>query len=77
MFEKEKVDRMVHEGDMQTSSSEFASAVVLVPKPDGSLRFCIDYRKVNELSFRDPFSIPRTDECLDSLGDASLFTTLD
>ena len=51
--------------------------MVLVPKPDGSLRFCVDYRKLNEITVKDTYPLPRMDECLDSLGEARYFTTLD
>ena len=49
----------------------------MVPKPDGSVRFCIDYRKLNLMTVKDPYPIPRMDECIDSLGDARVFSTLD
>jgi len=39
-----------------------------------SIRFCVDYRKLNALTVRDVFPIPRTDDCLDSLGGARYFT---
>ena len=51
--------------------------MVLVPKPDGSLRFCIDYRRLNAITIRDSYPLPRMDECVDSLGEANIFTTLD
>ena len=57
--------------------SEFSSPMLLVPKPDGSWRACIDYRKLNDLTFKDSYPIHRMDECLDSLGHAKWFTTLD
>ena len=41
---------------------------VLVPKPDGSTRFCTDYRKVNAVSKTDAFPIPRVDDCVDKVG---------
>lgn len=50
---------------------------MLVPKPDGTQRFCIDYRKLNKLKLRDTYPLTRIDECLDSLGYAKFFTTLD
>jgi hypothetical protein len=75
--EAQEVHRMLQAGVIEPSSSEWASPVVLVPKPDGSLRFCVDYRKLNAITVRDTYPLPRMDECIDSLGDASVFTTLD
>jgi Reverse transcriptase (RNA-dependent DNA polymerase) len=41
------------------------------------MRFCVDYRKLNNLTERDVYPLPRLDECIDSLGDAVVFSTLD
>ena len=49
----------------------------MVPKPDGSLRFFIDYRRLNSMTVRDAYPIARMDECIDSLGDTVIFSTLD
>ena len=46
-------------------------------KADGSTRFCVDYRKLNAVTVRDSYPLPRMDECIDSLGDAKIFTTID
>ena len=51
--------------------------MVLVQKKDGSWHFCIDFRKVNVVTHRDAYPLPRTDETLDSLAHAVMFTTLD
>jgi len=62
---------------IEPMSAEWAFAVVLVPKPDGTMRFCVDYRQLNEVTVRDVYPLPRMDDCLDFLGDAKVFSTLD
>jgi Reverse transcriptase (RNA-dependent DNA polymerase)/RNase H-like domain found in reverse transcriptase len=49
----------------------------MVPKSDGSLRFCVDYRRLNAITVPNTYPLPRMDECIASLGDAAIFTTLD
>jgi hypothetical protein len=71
------VRRMLDAGVIEPASSEWVSSVVLEPTPDGSLRFCVDYRRLNALTIRDSYPLQRSDECIDSLGDACVFTTLD
>ena len=75
--ERKEVERMLSMKVIEPSTSEWAAPVVLVPKPDGSMRFCIDYRKLNSITERDMYPLPRMDHCLDSLGDACVFSTLD
>ena len=75
--EKAAVERMRSMGVIEPSTGEWASPVVMMPKPDGSVRFCIDYRKLNLMTVKDAYPIPRMDECIDSLGDARVFSTLD
>jgi hypothetical protein len=62
---------------IEPATCEWASPIVLVPKPDGSLRFCVYYRRLNAITVPDTYPIPRVDECIDSLGEAVDFTTLD
>ena len=50
---------------------------MFAPKKDGKLRFCIDYHRLNTLTVKDSYPLPRMDECIDSLGEAKVFSTLD
>jgi len=75
--EKAEFERMRSMGVIEPSTGEWASPVVMVRKPDGSVRFCIDYRKLNLMTVKDAYPFPRMDECIDSLGDARVFSTLD
>ena len=68
---------MLRAGVTEPAQSEWASPVVLVPKPDGTLRFCVDYRRLNAITVRDTYPLPRRDKCIDSLGESNIFTTLD
>jgi len=76
-FIKAQVDRLLKLEVIELSQSELASPVVLIPKPDGSPRFCIDHRQLHERTVRESYPLPRMDDCLDSLGDAQFFSTLD
>jgi len=75
--EKAEIERMCSMGVIEPSTGEWASPVVMVPKPDGSVHVCMDYRKLNLMKVKDAYPIPRMDECIDSLGDARVFCTLD
>ena len=68
---------MIDAGVIEPATSEWASPVVLVPKKDGSLRVCIDYRRLNSKTVPDAYPLPRMEDCLDSHGDAAVSTTLD
>lgn len=71
------IDDMLAKGIIQESCSPWASPIVLVTKKDGTTRFCVDYRKVNTLTQKDAYPLPRIDETLDALSGSQLFSTLD
>jgi len=75
--EKAEVERMRSMGVVEPSTGEWASPVVMVPKPDGSVRFCIACRKLNLMTVKDAYPTSGMEECIDSLGDARVFSTLD
>lgn len=64
-------------GTVNPSMSEWASPVVLVKKKDGTLRLCVDYCKLNAVSFSDAYAMPRIDELIDRLGHTKYIKTLD
>ena len=74
---KTHLQEMLDLGDIRPSNSSWASAIVLVRKKDGRLRFCIDLRKLNNRMIKDAYSLPRIESILDSLGGAQIFSTLD
>ena len=78
---REECDRQIKfmlENDViRPSSSPWMSPVVLVKKKDSSIRFCVDFRKLNEVTRKDTYPLPRIDEMLDKLHNATIFTTLD
>ena len=68
---------MQETGVIQPSNSPWASPIVMVRKKDGTHRFCVDYRSLNEVTKADTYPLPRVDDLLDQLGGAKFFTTLD
>jgi hypothetical protein len=74
---EEEIQRLLKDGIIKKSYSPWTSPVVLVKKKDGKLRFCVDYRKLNNVTKKDAHPIPQIDDMLGTLGEAQWFTTLD
>ena len=74
---KKEVDLMLSSGVIERSQSEWCHPVVLVPKKDGSVRFCIDFRYLNSVSKFDSYPTPRIDDLIERLGKSQFLTTID
>ena len=64
-------------GWIRPSTSAFGAPVVFAAKPDGTLRFCLDYRALNAITIKHRYPLPKIDELLDQLHGAQFFTSLD
>jgi hypothetical protein len=74
---EELIKSMEEAGVIKPSDSPWASPVVIVRKKDGTVRFCVDFRRLNEHTIKDAYPLPRVDECLDTLAGNRYFTSLD
>ena len=72
-----QVRNLLATGRIQPSTSPFGAPVLFVPKPDGTMRMCIDYRELNKLSLRNKYPLPRIDDLLDNLQGSQYFSSLD
>ena len=61
------IDKMLVKEIIRNSVSPWSSPIVLVTKPDGSARFCIDYGKVISVTKKDAYPLPRIDDTLNAL----------
>lgn len=74
----QKVIAHLKESDyIQDSFSPYASPVLFVPKKDGTLRFCIDYRTLNKQTIPDKYPLPRADDLIDQLQGSTIFSKID
>lgn len=73
----DEVQRLLHDNIISPSNSPWASPVVIVKKSDGSPRFCVDYRRLNSITRKDVYPIPRIDDLLDRLHGSCIFSKLD
>ncbi len=73
----EEIEMMKQLHVIEPSNSEWSSPLVIVPKKDGSLRVCVDFRKLNAQSRFDAYPMPRIDDLLERIGQARYITTLD
>src|SRR5256886_11943601 len=77
LFIKEEIQRLLEAGLIIPSNSQWTSPVVVVEKKNGKKRLCVDYRKLNKVTKKDCYPLPRIDDMLETLSGAQWFTSLD
>ena len=75
--ERQLVEDMLAFGIIQESNSTWSSPTILVKKKDGTTRFCIDYRRLNQVTKVDAYPLPHIEDTLNTLGSARFFGSLD
>jgi hypothetical protein len=74
---KTQIDDNLKEGFIRLSTSPWGSSNIFVPKEDGGLRMCVDYRALNKATIRNNYPLPRIDEFWDQIGGSQSFSSLD
>jgi hypothetical protein len=74
---KLQLKEMMDKGYIWPSVSPWGAPFLFVKKKDGTLRLCIDYRKLNKVTIKNKYPLPRIDDLIDQLGDASIFSKID
>jgi RNase H-like domain found in reverse transcriptase/Reverse transcriptase (RNA-dependent DNA polymerase)/Integrase zinc binding domain/Chromo (CHRromatin Organisation MOdifier) domain/Aspartyl protease len=74
---KEYIEENLEKGFIRESQSPAGAPILFAPKKDGKLRLCVDFRKLNDMTIKDRYALPRADELRDRIGGAVIFTKLD
>ena len=74
---KKLIDEMLAADVIEPSSSAWSSPVVLIPKKNGSYRFCVNYIKLNSITYTDAYPLPTIQEILESLAGSVVFSSID
>ena len=69
---REEIQYLLDNDFIELSQSDWNSPCILVPKPDGTFRMCLDDRKVNIVTKTDSFPVPRMDDCIDNIGQSKI-----
>jgi len=72
-----ELDKMAKSGVVRPSRSPWNAPIIIVPKSDGSLRFCVDFRRLNDVTKKEVYPMPRIDRALEQLQGMSYFSTFD
>lgn len=72
-----EVDKILEAGIIEPSKSEWSTSIVMIKKPNGNYRFCLDSRKLNSVSKKDAYPLPYMNSILDKLTSAQYIFTID
>ncbi len=76
-IEQEEIQKMLYRGVKEPCQSSWVRPVVLVTKKNGTTYFCMDYRKLSDVTRKDAYPLPCIDDTLDALRSSTYFSTLD
>ena len=74
---RRQLDDYLAKGFIQPSTSPYGAPILFTRKKDGTLRMCVDYRSLNKMTKKDVYPIPRIDDLLDRLTNATIFSKID
>ena len=74
---KKQLEELTKSGFIQPSKSPFGAPILFVKKKDGTMRMCVDYRALNEITVKNKYALPRVDELFDRLQGAKYFSKID
>ncbi|GBN21296.1 Retrovirus-related Pol polyprotein from transposon 17.6 [Araneus ventricosus] len=74
---RKEIEDLLERDVIEECESAYGAPVVLIPKPDGKTRLCIDYRKLNEITVPDSYPLPRMDDLLQSAKHTTFMSTID
>ncbi|WMV37696.1 hypothetical protein MTR67_031081 [Solanum verrucosum] len=74
---KAQLQELLEKGFIRPSVSPWGATVLFVKKKDGTLRLCIDYRRLNRITIKNRYPLPRIDDLFDQLKGAKVFSKID
>ena len=74
---QEEIESMLSEGIIEESQSPYSSPFLLVNKRDGTKRFCVDFRRLNDCTVKDNYPMPLVEDSINGISRGRVFSTLD